>query len=303
MTEANLAEPILEDAVNSCDIVIVNFNAGQSLKNAVVTALQSPLVARVFVIDNASTDDSINLVSSLVESRVSITCNKTNLGFSAGCNIGIAQCTSEQILLLNPDCSVAPGAIEQLISMLRSGERIGMVGPLLLNPDGSEQAGGRRVIPTPRRVLVRTFGLARLRHRFPRSFQDFLLHQDPLPSRPMEIEAISGACMMVRSVAIKDVGLLDEKYFMHCEDLDWCMRFRVAGWKILFVPTATVIHEKGVCSEQRRYFTEWHKHKGMVRFYRKFLRDRYPSFMLGLVEAGVWLRFAAVVSYLWIFRD
>lgn len=274
--------------MNFCDVVIVNFNAGESLRSAVATALQSPAVTRVFVIDNASTDDSINLISSLVETRLSITRNKTNLGFSAGCNVGIAQCASEQILLLNPDCRVSVGAIEQLLSVLCAGERVGMVGPLLLNPDGSEQAGGRRAIPTPRRVLIRACGLAHLRRHFPNAFQDFLLHQEPLPSGPVEIEAISGACMMVRSAAIRDVGLLDEKYFIHCEDLDWCMRFHLRHWKILFVPGAKVIHQKGVCSEQRRFSTEWHKHKGMVRFYRKFLRNRYPPFLLGVVQAGIW---------------
>ena len=93
----------------------------------------------------------------------------------------------------------------------------------------------------------------------------------------MEVEAISGACMLVRRAALDDVGGLDEGYFLHCEDLDWCHRFRQAGWRVLFVPGVRVVHDKGVSSRARPVFVQWHLHRGMVRYYRKFLRDEYPS--------------------------
>lgn len=105
---------------------------------------------------------------------------------------------------------------------------------------------------------------------------------------------MSGSCMLVKREAVEDVGAWDEGYFLHCEDLDWCMRFHLKGWKVLFVPDAPVTHVKGACGEGLRLFVEWHKHKGMVRFYRKFYRDRYPRALWGLVVAGVWLRFAAL---------
>jgi len=111
----------------------------------------------------------------------------------------------------------------------------------------------------------------------------------------MEIEAISGSCMLVRLDAMLDVGLLDEGYFLHCEDLDWCMRFRQRGWKIMFVPDARVIHQKGACSKTRPIFVEWHKHKGMMRFYSKFFHHQYPGIVLWIVGFGVWLRFCAII--------
>lgn len=172
-----------------------------------------------------------------------------------------------------------------------------MVGGFLSNPDGTEQPGGRRVFPTPKRAFMRAFGFSRLVNFFPETFSDFLLHKEALPIEPVAIEAISGACMLVKREAIEDVGIWDEGYFLHCEDLDWCMRFKLKGWKIMFVPDAKVIHIWGACSRSRPFFVEWHKHRGMLRFYRKFFHHQYPNLLWGLVVVGVWLRFALVSSY------
>jgi hypothetical protein len=103
--------------------------------------------------------------------------------------------------------------------------------------------------------------------------------------------------MLVKREAMEDVGPWDEGYFLHCEDLDWCMRFRKKGWKILFAPDAKVIHHGGACSRSRPLFVEWHKHRGMIRFYRKFFRHQYPRSMWMLVAFGVWFRFVLVAGY------
>ncbi|MDX9817152.1 MAG: glycosyltransferase family 2 protein [Smithellaceae bacterium] len=124
-----------------------------------------------------------------------------------------------------------------------------------------------------------------------------MLHKEPLPEKPIEVEAISGSFMLVKREAIDDVGVLDEGYFMHCEDLDWCMRFRQRGWKIIFVPEASVIHYQGTCSHARPVFVEWNKHKGMVRFYRKFFRHRYPGVLFWMVVSSVWIRFSMIAAY------
>ena len=99
---------------------------------------------------------------------------------------------------------------------------------------------------------------------------------------------------MVRRTAIADVGPLDEEYFLHCEDLDWCMRFHQRDWSILFVPDARVVHEKGISSRTQPITTEWYKHKGMIRYYKKFFRSRYPAALFGLTVVGVWMRFVIV---------
>ena len=275
--------------------IIVNYDAGEFLRSCVDSVLKCPLEIEIIVVDNASTDGSLDALLRLP--CVQIIKNPANIGFAAACNSGARVASAQFLLFLNPDCFFKPDTLVRLLEAMRVGERVGMVGGLLANLDGTEQAGGRRAIPTPWRSFVRAFGLARFSDRWPRLFFDFHLHKQPLPDHAIEVEAISGACMMVRREAMQDVGEWDEGYFLHCEDLDWCMRFRQKGWKILFVPSARVTHTLGACSRTRPIFVEWHKHKGMMRFYRKFFRHQYPSVLMALVAVGVWLRFGLVAIY------
>ncbi len=278
-------------------VVVVNYNAGPLLTECVRSAL--PQADEILAIDNASSDSSVEDCARQFadEPRLIILRNDANLGFATACNVGFSQANSDFVLFLNPDCRLDEGAVAKLLRAMQADTAVGMVGGLMVNPDGSEQGGGRRAVPTPWRTLVRTFRLNRLANRWPKLFFDFHLHKLPLPDGPIEVEAISGAFMLVRRQAVIDVGLWDEGYFLHCEDLDWCMRFRQKGWKILFVPDAKVVHHQGGCSHSRPIFVEWHKHRGMVRFYRKFFRHQYPGVLMWLVVLGVWLRFGLVAAY------
>jgi len=280
--------------------IIVNYNAGLLLRDCVNSLLASPVDIEIIVVDNASHDASLEGLQDL--SCVTIIRNSVNVGFAAACNIGVSASSAPVVLFLNPDCFFESDALGPLLTELQSDERIGMVGGLLLNGDGTEQAGGRRAVPTPWRSFVRAFGLHRFADRWPRLFYDFHLHKQALPNHPVEVEAISGACMLVKRKAMEHVGLWDEGYFLHCEDLDWCMRFRQKGWKILFVPAARINHALGACSKSRRVFVEWHKHKGMLRFYSKFFGNQYSGLLMWLVAAGVWLRFSLVSVYLTLQR-
>ena len=286
---------------NSCSItvIIVNYNASESLSQCVVSILDAYHDADIIVVDNASTDDSLSQLESVFanDSRLEILRNRQNLGFAVACNMGAQLAKGSYLLYLNPDCLVDQHTLPRLLASLREDPGAGMAGGLLLNPDGTEQAGGRRTIPTPWRSLVRVLNLKGLEKRFPKLFSDFSLDKQPLPDQTIEVEAISGACMLIRRKALQDVGGLDEGFFLHCEDLDWCMRFRNKGWKILFVASARVVHHRGVCSRSRPVFVEWHKHKGMMRFYRKHFRHQYPGVLMWLVGAGVWLRFALLAAY------
>lgn len=275
--------------------IIVNYNTGELLKRCVDSLLKCPLNIEIIIVDNASRDDSLKHITMLPHVRVIQ--NSANLGFATACNLGLKAASAPYLLFLNPDCSFEPGALCRLLEALQSDRRVGVAGGLLLNEDGSEQAGGRRAVPTPWRSFVRAFRLNCFAGRWPRLFDDFYLHHHPLPSDPVAVEAISGACMLARREAMADVGLLDEGYFLHCEDLDWCMRFRQKGWRVLFVPGARFIHLQGGSSRERELFVEWHKHKGMMRFYRKFFRHQYPGILMPLVVMGVWLRFGALTVY------
>jgi GT2 family glycosyltransferase len=275
-------------------VVVVNRNAGPLLARCVASCLEQ--VERVVVVDNASSDESLRIMERVFpsEARLEVIPTGRNLGYAAGCNIGIEATDSPNVLILNPDCVLGRDVVQQMASVLEHDDAVGMVGGLLLNPDGTEQGGGRRAEPTPWRTLVRVSGLSRLAARWPELFPDFHLHNSPLPENPSEVDAISGALMLVRREAIEQVGPFDEGYFLHCEDLDWCTRFRRAGWKIMFVPDAPVVHSKGGSTRSSPIMVEWHKHRGMIRYYLKFLRDDYPDTLLWLVSVGVWLRFGVL---------
>jgi GT2 family glycosyltransferase len=284
-----------EDRAPLVSIIIVNFNGGPLLLQAISAALASTASVELFISDNGSTDGSLNAVYQTFgkDPRVHIISNGSNLGFSRANNVALKQAKGSFMLLLNPDCIVKPNTIMDMVTAMESHSDTGMAGCLIRNPDGSEQAGCRRAVPTPWRSLVRVLHLNKFFPRQPR-FRTFLLHQDPLPNEPEAVEAISGAFMMVRREAIDQVGLLDEAYFMHCEDIDWCMRFRQANWTILFVPAIEVVHHKGTCSKDHPIRVLFHMHRGMIRFYRKFFGQQYPSPLLIIVIPAAWARFLAL---------
>ena len=284
-------------------VIIVNYNAGMELAACVQSIAETESDLEILVVDNDSHDESIQQLRDRYDGEKSlhIQINNKNLGFAAACNQGSSAASGEFFLYLNPDCIVEPATIPILLRCFQKEPQAGMAGGLILNHDGSEQSACRREIPTPWKSLVNSFGLNRLARINRKIFSDFRLDHEPLPEKEIEVEAISGACMLVSKKAYTDVGSMDEKYFMHCEDLDWCMRFRQAGWKIFFVPQARLTHSKGSCSASRPIFVEWSKHKGMHRFYRKFFSSQHPMPMQWLVWVGIWLRFTLFITkyYLW----
>lgn len=282
-------------------VIVVNYNSGNKLQEAIQSVFDafSNIEDELIIVDNASSDNSLALVKSTFSDRETLVIqeNTQNLGFASACNIGAKKASGNYLLFLNPDCILLENTLIKLVKYLDEQAEIGMVGGLLINPDGTEQVGGRRLIPTPFRALVHVLKLSPLANRYPRLFVGFNLHKQPLPKEPIEVEAISGACILVKRKAVEDVGLWDEDYFLHCEDLDWCMRFGQKGWKIFFVPDAKIVHYQGACSRSRPVFVEWHKHKGMMHFYGKFFKHQYPGPLMWLVGMAVWMRFSLIAGY------
>jgi GT2 family glycosyltransferase len=267
-------------------VVLVNFNAGALLGDNVrqVLASRVDVPLEVIVVDNASRDDSLASLRPLLGDRVRLHANDRNLGFAMACNQGAQLASGTHLLFLNPDCAVTPEAIARTLSALAARPRAAMAGAMIRNEDGSEQRGCRRAIPDARRSLYRLTGLSR---RFPDRFPDFNAAGHAVPEGPLPVEAISGAFMLVRRDAFEAVGGWDEGYFLHCEDLDLCQRFRAAGFEILFVPDAEATHRQGTSSRGRPLRVEWHKHRGMWRFYRKFQAPCNPAPLNALVRAGI----------------
>lgn len=284
------------DASPRLGVVVVNYNAGPLLTEAVGALLSASFDLEVFVSDNGSTDDSLGLLRARHggDPRLLVVENGANLGFARGNNRVLARARAPYVLLLNPDCIVHPETLARLIAFLDATPDAGMAGCIVRNPDGSEQQASRRRIPDPWVGLVRFLPLAA---RWPSLAEKRLnLTDEPLPNQPVQVEALSGSFMCVRRSAMEEVGPLDEGYFLHCEDLDWFVRFARAGWKIYLLPDLSVVHHQGTCSRGRRLFVEWHKHLGMLRFFRKFQASDYsPPFRL-LVAAGIIARFSALAA-------
>mgnify|MGYP003625748168 CR=1 FL=1 len=283
-------------------VVIVNFETGDLLSEVVATLFASdtqPL--ECIVIDNASRDDSIETLRQRVDDpRVKILAMPTNLGFAAGCNQGISHSVGDYVLILNPDCLLQDDVIGQLVSALEENENAGAAGPLILNLDGSEQRGCRRNIPTPWQIFCVGTGLYRLMPQHPR-FRSFNQTGSNLPEDNVVVQGISGACMLITRTAIERVGVFDERYFMHFEDLDWCMRAGESGREIVFVPDAVAVHVGGVSGRGRPYRVEAYKHASLIRFVRSNFAQYYPSAFVACVSAIVYMRLCALILRMMVF--
>jgi hypothetical protein len=261
-------------------VVIVSYNSSVLLIDCVRSVLASSLPVEVVVSDNGSTDCSVEPLADMAaaDSRLRVVRNRGNLGFAAGNNAVLPLTRGDYILFLNPDCIVRPDSLARMVATLAAHPNAGMAGCLIRNADGSEEKSCRRRIPTPRSLLGRLF------HSTPEPAM-------PLPTAPIAVEAISGAFMLVRRSALGRIGSFDEAYFMHWEDVDLCRRFRAAGEEILFVPDVEVTHFKGRSSRRRPLRVEWHKHRGLMRFFRKFHFSGWRVVWYGPVAAAIAFRF------------
>ncbi|CAN0447513.1 unnamed protein product, partial [Laminaria digitata] len=208
--------------------------------------------------------------------------------------------TGDYILLLNPDCYLEPDALKTLLIELDSDDEIGAVGPLILNMDGSEQRGCRRDIPTPWQIFCVGLGLHKIMPEHPR-FRSFNQSDTELPDEPIQVQSVSGACILIKRETIERVGLFDERYFLHFEDLDWCLRAGRAEVMIYFVPNAVAHHVGGVSGRDRPYRVEAHKHTSLIRFVRSNFARYYPSAFIAFVSLVVYARWLTLVVRMAIF--
>ena len=273
--------------------IIVSFNAKELVLRCIDALLDCDQDIHLHISDNGSTDGTLEAIHNKYTSHTNITLyeNNKNLGFAKACNVPLSNVTGDYVLFLNPDAKVSKTSLSEMLAFMEGNLDVGMAGPLIVNEDGTEQRGCRRREPTPGRALA-TFS------PFKTTSTSVNMLRERLPDSPIQVDAISGAFMFVRWQALEEVGLMDEGYFLHCEDLDWCKRFQLKGWKVMFVPGVKVFHFKGGSSRSRPVRVEWHKHKGMVRYYRKFYKNQYSGSVLWLVYGAVWARFFLLIPLL-----
>ncbi|HRQ64842.1 MAG TPA: glycosyltransferase family 2 protein [Xanthomonadaceae bacterium] len=272
--------------------MVVACNSGPILAECVRRVLASSAEVDVVVVDNASSDGCLE---DLPESVILVR-HDTNLGFAAGCNRGAREACGDVLLFLNPDCLVEENSIAMLRARLDRHPQVGLLGACVLDSDGREQRGLRRHDPTPWRSLMAISGLARWASRHP-WMQGIEASRTHMPEFLEYYDAVSGALMMLPRAVFDAVDGFDEGYFLHCEDLDLCRRVRAAGWRVAVAAHVPVVHVGGTSSRSRPLFVAWHKHRGMVRYYRKFEARRLPFGTRWAVPAAVWIKFTLALPF------
>ena len=278
------------------DIVILNYNRGDLLRNCLrsVFASETKHKLGVWVVDNASADNSVAIArAEFPQARLIV--NERNTGFSAGNNLALRQIiasgsaeATHYLMLLNNDTVVEPDALDRLVEYLEEQPTVGAVGPKLLLLDGSLDLACRRSFPTPTVSFYRMTGLSKLFPRSPRFGRYNLTYLDP--DVETEVDALVGAAMVVRAEVAREVGLLDEQFFMYGEDVDWCYRIKSYGWRIVYDPRAVIHHHKRAASSRRAIPSIRAFYDAMRIFHRKHYAQRTPAPVNWLIETGITLK-------------
>ncbi|MBY0359294.1 MAG: glycosyltransferase family 2 protein [Candidatus Obscuribacterales bacterium] len=270
-------------------IVIVNWKTPELLASCLnsIRVYTKKVSYEIWVVDNNSGDHSVELVKRDFP-EVQLIANNQNVGFAVACNQVIPSTNGNYVLLLNPDTVLVDDSISTLCQYMDKQDKCGAAGPKVLNPDGSLQLACRRAFPTPAAAFFRLTYLSLLFPKHPLLARYNLTHADP--DSELDVDALSGSCMMVRKAAIDQIGLLDEDIFMYGEDIDWCWRLKQSGWTVNYLPSAVVYHYHGASSRFRRVGATINLHKGMEVFYRKYFAQKYWAPFNWLIYAAIWLR-------------
>jgi GT2 family glycosyltransferase len=235
---------------------------------------RKPLDVELLVVDNGSTDGTAEAIRESFP-RARVIRLPRNLGFAAGGNAGFREVAGRHVLLLNSDTRVVPGTLERCVRFLDENPEVGIIGPQLLNTDGSKQNSIHNY-PIIATELV------------PKGVFQFLFRRR-FPSRrwsggePIDVEAVTGAALFTRAELIRSVGLLPEEYFFFLEETDWCWRAREAGWRVVHLPTAQVVHLSGGSSKRKNPgLTRIEYHRSLYRFYRKHRGMQWMALALSL---------------------
>jgi len=270
------------------DIVIVNYNSTDDLVCCLRSIYDSlrKISARVIIQDNASDDDVDRVYATFPQ--VELSKNNHNIGFAKAINNALRQSAAPYVVLLNPDTQISTGFFESILGYMEKNADVGIVGPRILDSDGTTQ-GSARAFPTPFTGLFgrNTF----LSKCFP---NNPITRANMLTSRcdgktPIAVGWVSGACMVVRQTAIDDVGLMDPRFFLYWEDADWCRRMWQKGWKVVYHPIPTVVHSVGTSSSTKPARSLIEFHKSCYRLFDKYNRTSF-KLINPLVAAALALR-------------
>jgi GT2 family glycosyltransferase len=280
--------------------IIVNYRTPHLTISAIEHLCASRLDGRglqLVVVDNGSGDGSAEYVAARFP-NVDVIASPANLGFAGGNNLAISgllerspDCLDRNdafVLLLNSDVEVSPDAVATCIAFMEANPHVGVVGPKVVLPNGRLDLACRRGFPTPARSFWKLTGLAKRFPDNPRFTGYNLTHLDE--DQITEVDSVMGAFMLVRLAAIDAAGLLDDRFFMYGEDIDWAYRIKQHGWRVFYLPTATVRHLKGATTRRQSYRMIFEFYRAMWLFHRKHYAKRSLFLLNWLVAAGIVVR-------------
>ncbi|MSQ24361.1 MAG: glycosyltransferase family 2 protein [Chloroflexi bacterium] len=269
-------------------VVVLNYNTRDLLRGCLRCVEQTQGASmEVFVVDNASGDGSADMVEAEFPGFCLIR-SPRNGGYAYGNNLALSRAGGRYLLLLNPDTEFGPTVLADMVEYMDSHPDVGAAGPKIVLPDGRLDLACRRAFPTPAVAFYRLSGLSRL---FPRSARFGRYNFTYLdPDEEAEVDSVVGAFMLVRREAVEQVGLLDERFFMYGEDLDWAYRMKGEGWHIRYNPRVKVVHQKGASSRQASQRTTVAFYRSMYLFHQKhFSRSTWAPFNW-LIVSAIYLR-------------
>jgi N-acetylglucosaminyl-diphospho-decaprenol L-rhamnosyltransferase len=241
--------------------VVVNYNAGDALVECVASVLAQDPLPELVVVDNASTDNSIDRLRR-VHPDVRIVRSGGNLGYARAANLGIAATEAPLVAVLNPDTVLAPGVGKAVADRFYTEADLGAVGPRIHNTDGTVYPSARRVPTIADAVGHGLLFFVWRDNPFTRRYRE----TDADPARARDVDWVSGAAVWLRRAALDAVGGWDERYFMYVEDVDLCWRLRGSGWRVAYEPAGTVEHLLGVSTASRPYRMIAEHHRSLLRF-------------------------------------
>lgn len=264
-------------------VIVVSADSGPSLRDGVNGVLACTTSLELLLIDNASSDGIPQAIARARENdpRFKVIYNRANLGFGPAINIAARQARGSALLILNPDCLIDEAALQRLLQVLQTEQKLGLVGAVVCDAQGVPDPASYRRDPVLQRALATLF----------RRGDDGVNVTGTIPDHLVEAEAVSGAVMMMPRRVFEWLNGFDEKYFLHCEDLDICRRVREAGWRVMLAGDVRVLHGKGGSSRHRPVFVSYHKHRGMWRWFRKFDPAAHKLHVAAVVWLGVWAHF------------
>lgn len=244
-------------------IIIVSWNVSVHLKTC-LHSIGARDGVEVIVVDSGSSDDTVAMVRATFPG-VKLLAQSANLGFTRCNNIGLAASSGRYVLLLNPDTEVIGDALEQMCAYLDAHPDVGIVGPHTLNSDGSHQSTRRR-FPT---LATGLFESTWLQAFAPTALLDHYYVRDRADGDTFDVDWVQGSALMARREVYAQIGGLDEGYVMYSEELDWCRRAKLAGWRVVYLGSARIIHHGGKSSEQASARRHIHFQESKLRYFHK----------------------------------